>query len=388
MPRIVNVLPSLQGGGAERVAVNLANDWKSRGFEVDFALMAKQGEFLSSVSAGIGMHDLGAARVRDVPWRLYLCFRKKKPDITLVHMWPLTSVAVLAWLLAGRPGKLFLCEHVGLTDHVQRDLSTPLGFVKFVLRLSHRLASGVVAVSKGAAVDLAQLTGVPIENIQIIHNPVVSQQLEPRPSRAESQQRYQLWGGTFKYYLITVGTLKKQKNHQLFLESFAHVCDELDAGLVILGEGSERASLEALIMKFGLNERVRLAGFHPDPTPWLRAADLFVLSSDFEGFANVVAESLACGTPVVSTACPHGPDEILQNGKHGVLVPVGDRVALANGIREALGRSWDPAALQQRALDFSIPKKSAEYLKLFGLDTFFDPVAQKQASHSKGQVDG
>lgn len=384
MPLIVNVLPTLQGGGAERVAVNLANDWKSRGFRVDFALMVKRGEFLSSVSPSIDIEDLGAARVRDVPLSLYSYFRRRKPDITLVHMWPLTSVAVLAWHLAGRPGKLFLCEHVGLIHHVERDLSTPLGIAKLVLRLSHRFASGIVTVSKGAAVDLAQLAGLSVDKIRVIHNPVVSPALEPRPETTSSQQLRHLWRGSFKYHLISVGALKRQKNHQLLLEAFANVCERLDAGLVILGEGSERNSLEALIASLGITERVWLAGFHPDPTPWLLAADLFVLSSDFEGFANVVAEALASGTPVVSTACPHGPADILQNGRHGLLVPVGDRVTLATGIREALNRSWDSAALQQRALDFSVPKQSEKYLKFFGLGTFLDPVVEKHGRQHEG----
>lgn len=384
MTILCNILPSLQGGGAERVAVNLANDWKSRGFRVDFALMEKRGEFLSSVSAGIRVHDLNAARVRDVPWRLYLYFRMRKPDVTLVHMWPLTSVAVLAWVLAGRPGKLFVCEHVGLTDHVKRDLSIPLGIAEFALRVSHHFASGVVAVSKGAAVDLSELARLSVDRIHVIHNPVVSPALEPRLRKTSSQQLRHFWGGNFRYHLITVGTLKRQKNHHLLLEVFAIVCEKLDAGLVILGDGAERSSLEALIASLGITERVRLAGFYLDPTPWLRAADLFVLSSDFEGFANVVAEALACGTPVVSTACPHGPDEILQNGKYGVLVPVGDRVALVNGIHEALNRTWDSAALQQRALDFSVPKQSENYLKFFGLDTFFDPDMQKHSRQVKG----
>lgn len=369
MPLILQVLPNLQGGGAERVAINLGNDWLNRGFDVEFALMSRTGEFLPLVSGGITIHDMRAPRIRDVFLRLYSYLRNKRPDVTLVHMWPLTSVGVFAWLLAGRPGKLFVCEHVGLTNHVERDLKISLGIVKFSLCFTHRFASGVVGVSQGAAADLAKFAALPYDKIAVIHNPIVTPTLASRPVRAAAVDLERLWGGCFKHYLVSVGTLKKQKNHKLLLEAFSDVCGELDAGLVILGEGGERVALEQQITHLGLNHRVFLSGFHPNPTPWLQAANLFVLSSDFEGFANVLAESLACGLPVLSTNCPHGPEEILSGGRYGILVPVGDRVALANGIRSGLSRPWDSKTLQHRALDFSIPKKSLEYLTLFGFPT-------------------
>ena len=149
------------------------------------------------------------------------------------------------------------------------------------------------------------------------------------------------------------------------LHAFAQVASELDAGLVILGEGGLRATLEQDVQDLGLQGRVVLPGFHGDPTPWYQAADLFVLSSDFEGFANVVAEALACGTPVVSTDCPYGPAEILEHGRYGELVPVGDAVALAAGMRRAVRLLWDREALQRRALDFSIPRQAKMYLEWF-----------------------
>jgi glycosyltransferase involved in cell wall biosynthesis len=327
--------------------------------------MEERGEFLADVAPGISTHNLQASRFRQVPPRLLTYFRERQPDITLVHMWPLTSAAALAWRLAGSPGQLFLCEHVGLTDHVRRDLFTPLAVVKASLRLSHARASGVLAVSHGAAADLSRLSGLPERSIRVIHNPVVPAEPQPRqpPNAADRQQR---WQGAFSRTIINIGTLKTQKNQLLLLDAFAELAEELDAGLVILGEGPQRSALEQRIFDLGLQQRVRLPGFDANPDPWLRAADLFVLSSDFEGFGNVVAEALAAGTPVVSTACPHGPDEILEQGRHGVLVPVGDRDALARGIRSALSRTWDPAALQQRALDFSIPHQASAYLELFG----------------------
>lgn len=359
------VLPNLQGGGAERVAINLANAWASWGHQVEFVLMERRGEFLDAVDPSVAIHSLDCTRVRQVPGRLTRYLRRRQPDVTLVHMWPLTSASVLAWRLAGKPGKLFVCEHVGLSDHVRRDLRTPLPVVQAVLQLSHPRANGVVAVSTGAAKDLAQLTGLPEQQVAVIHNPVVAAELPPLHHQPDPQILHKLWHGQFRTHLVTVGTLKAQKNHRLLLQAFAQVAPELDAALVILGEGGLRATLEQDMQDLVLKGRVVLPGFHTDPTPWYQAADLFVLSSDFEGLPTVLIEALACGTPVVSTDCPHGPAEILEQGRYGELVPVGDADALAAGIRRAVSRCWDREALQRRALDFSIPRQAQAYLDLF-----------------------
>lgn len=358
-------LPSLQGGGAERAAINLANYWASNGYAVEFVLMERRGEFLDAVSPAIAISSLECNRFRRLPGALIAYLRRRRPDVTLAFMWPLTSITVMAWWLAGRPGQLFLSEQVGLTDHVQRDLRTPLRVVSSILKFSHRRASGVMACSRGAADDLANLSGMRPEMVNVIYNPVV----EDTPPRIDflpdASRREQLWQGQFRTHLVTVGTLKPQKNHRLLLQAFAKLAIELNAALVILGEGGLRAMLEQDVQDLGLQGRVVMPGFHADPTPWYQAADLFVLSSDFEGFANVVAEALACGTPVVSTDCPHGPAEILEQGRYGELVPVGDADALAAGIRRSAIRPWDREALQRRALDFSIPRQAEAYLDLF-----------------------
>lgn len=362
---ITIVLPNLKGGGAERVAINLANTWVLWGHHVEFALMERNGEFLEAVDPRITIHNLNCSRIRQVPLRLARYLRKRQPDVTFVHMWPLTSVAIMSWLYAGKPGKIFACEHISLTDHVKRDLSVPLTIVRAVLIVSHRLATGIVAVSEGAANDLAQLALMREAQVVVIPNPVVPANLPPLLRQRDLKARKILWQGQFRYHILSVGSLKPQKNHRLLLHAFAQVADELNAALVILGEGSLRAMLEDCIKKFGLQGRVLLPGFHFDPLPWYQSADLFVLSSDFEGFANVVAEALASGTPVVSTDCPHGPAEILQHGRYGYLVPVGDFKALAVAIRTSLLETHDQHDLRRRARYFSIPRIANRYLAYF-----------------------
>jgi len=362
---ILQILPNLAGGGAEKVAINLSNYWESLGFDVGFALMSVEGVLVDSVRPTIKIDDLGCDRIREVPFRLAAYLKSRPPKIILVHMWPLTSAAILGWYFAGKPGKLFVCEHIGLTTHTRRDLSTPMPVLRATLLLSHTQANGVVAVSVGAARDLARLSCLQERRVNVIYNPVVEAELPVLSQRHDTHFRQTAWGGFFRNHFITVGALKSQKNHRLLLHAFAQIALDLDAALVILGEGCLRAELEQLVHELGLQGRVILPGFHADPTPWYQAADLFVLSSDFEGFANVVAEALACGTPVVSTDCPYGPSEILEQGCYGELVPVRDVDALAAGILRAIARPWDRQALQRRALDFSIPTQAHTYLDLF-----------------------
>lgn len=365
MKTIAIVLPNLQGGGAEKVAVNLANTWVSWGLAVEFVLMKRKGEFLELVDSRVTIHDLTCQRVRQVPIALRHYLRSRKPTITIVNMWPLTSIATLSWWLAGSPGKFFVCEHVGLSWHVKRDLNIPSVFVRWILYISHSHVTGVVTVSAGAARDLAQMARIPREKISVIYNPVaIVNSNVGNVSRKLSQRSY-LWGGRFRTNMLTVGNLKEVKNHRLLLRAFSSVASDLDAGLVILGEGSLRPILEQDIHDLDLSGKVLMPGFEMDPSRWYASADLFLLSSDFEGFGNVIVEALAHGLPVVSTDCPHGPAEILERGRYGELAPVGNAEEFALAIRRSLSRDWNRETLRERALDFSIPKQAQAYLDLF-----------------------
>ena len=139
----------------------------------------------------------------------------------------------------------------------------------------------------------------------------------------------------------------------------------LNAKLTILGEGVLRPDLEALIKILGISNRVSLPGFVLDPVPWFRTADLFVLSSSWEGLPTVMIEALECGVPVVSTDCPSGPAEILDNGRYGRLVPVGDATALAAAIQASLQELHDHDTLRRRAQDFAVPMIADQYLAYF-----------------------
>jgi glycosyltransferase involved in cell wall biosynthesis len=363
-PRISILLPNLCGGGAERLAIYLANDWHSRGYSVEFVLMREEGELLSLVTPGIRVINLRAKRIKWSIWPLWRYLRREKPAVLWVGMWPLTSAAVAAWLLAGRPGKIFLIDHNQLSISCVRELNVPTWWLKLVMNATYPFATGVMAVSQGVAADMSRLSGFAVERIKVIYNPAAT---GVSPERAASELREQLWGKGFDFHILAVGTLKKVKNFELLIRAFHKLPTSLMSKLTIVGEGELRSSLERLVSELGIQNRISLPGFYQDPYPWYRSADLVVLSSDSEGLPTVLIEALECGVPIVSTDCPSGPAEILENGRYGRLVPVGDVDALAGAMLASLHDTPDREALMNRAKDFSVERISREYLAYFGL---------------------
>jgi glycosyltransferase involved in cell wall biosynthesis len=339
----------------------LAKEFLARGHAVEIVLMRAEGELLPLAPDGAGLVDLKAPRLRGALLPLARYLRQTRPDALLAAMWPLTSVAVWARDLARVPTRVVVSDH---TDYMASpEAASRAGRVKLrsSMRWSYPRADGVVAVSGGVARSVAGLTGMPQDNISVIHNPVrqasATQTQEPCNAAAE-------WARHDGPRLIAVGSLKPAKNYALLLTAFAHVRQQADARLLVLGEGPLRSDLEALRRRLGLDGAVDMPGFVLDPYPYLARADLFVLSSAWEGFGNVIVEALACGTPVVSTDCPSGPREILDDGRHGKLVPVGDAGALAQAIIAALAGDHDRPALIRRAQDFSVERAADAYLKL------------------------
>ena len=338
--------------------VSLAAAWLSRGFDVDFVLRRAVGDLLEQIPNGARVVDLSAPRVRHAfsPLRRYLL--ESPPNALLAAMWPLTLIAPLAVRTSGFQGRVVISEHAPPSlSYVARG-ALHNTFMKTTMRIGYPLADARVGVSSGVADDMARLSGMDRARFNVIHNPAATGQVV-ESGYAVPPALVERTGPI----LLAVGTLKAVKRHDLLIRAFARL-PRTDATLYILGEGQERAGLETLIGSLGLQDRVLLAGYQADPAPWYAHADVFVLSSDYEGFGNVIVEALEHGLPVVSTNCPTGPHEILEDGKYGTLVPVGDVDALARAMDEALSASHDREQLKRRARDFSVDKAADAYLDL------------------------
>lgn len=363
MARIAVLLPDLRGGGVERIRIVLAHEFVRAGHEVEFVLMQARGELLEECRSSFPLYELGATRARMVPLLLARYLRRHRPDALLSAMWPLTVLAPIAQCISGHSCTVVVSEHGILSAQYQDWGRVHRIFLRLSSGLGYRLADHCVGVSNGVAEDMAALSRVPRDILNVIYNPV-----PPRtePDEVELESAEQLWPAARGARILTVGTLKAVKNHALLLRAFALI-ERPDARLMIVGDGTEREALLLLARELCVSERVVFVGFQSDPTPFYMTADLFVLSSNYEGFGNVIVEALACGTPVVSTDCPSGPGEILGGGRHGKLVPVGDASALALAIKGSLDSEHDQDALVRRAGCFAPQRAARKYLELLSL---------------------
>ncbi|KAF1695304.1 glycosyltransferase [Pseudoxanthomonas koreensis] len=363
MNQISILLPDLRGGGAERVCLNLANDFASRGVPVQMVLMRADGELLPRLDQRVEVVDLGVVRVRNALWPLLQHLRQSSPAALLANMWPLTFLAALARWWSRVPCRLLVVEHTTWsTSPLMQRWLTRLAF-KASMRWMRPRVDAVMTVSQGAATDLERFVGLPAGSILACYNPVTgvpashAASIHLAPSAAA-------WAQGPQRRVLAVGALKAAKNFPLLLDAVARLRQHIDARLLILGEGDLRPALEAQVRALDLHDAVYLPGFAMETVLFYSHADLFVLSSDYEGFGNVIVEALEHGVPVVSTDCPSGPREILEDGRHGRLVPVGDAQALADAMLEALQSPHDAAALKRRAQDFSVDRIADQYLDL------------------------
>lgn len=339
------------------MAINLAHTLANRGYSVDLVVLESRGALVGSVNSGVCVVNLNVKRVRSALLPLARYLRNTQPAAVLANIWPLTVIALWARTLARVPTRMVLAEHTTWSRSELLARPTVGWQVRTSMHHFFPKADGIVAVSNGAADDLARFARLDRRSISVIYNPVVGAE---RPVSDEVRQPAGWWNGSHKR-VLAVGTLKAIKDYVTLLEAFAALRQQVDARLLILGEGECRAALEAQVRRLGLVDCVFMPGFAKDTAPYYQRADLHVLSSTGEGLPTVIIEALAAGTPVVSTDCPSGPREILVDGQFGRLVPVGDAPALAAAMAESLAASHDRAALKARAQDFSIDKAVDQY---------------------------
>ena len=366
------LLPNLAGGGAERVSLWLAQEFLGRGHQVSFVLCRAEGELLFLVPEGVQVVDLGAARMRNALWPLVRHLRAADaPDALIANMWPLTSIAVTARALARSRTRLMLCDHSNYPFQIASAPFPPARRLSMAatMRPTYPFADAVVSVSNGVGAEVARLAGMPRARITTIHNPIAPLTPEWPLDRAQAT-----WPAGSGPRLIAIGSIKAEKDYPTLLRALARLRQTRDARLLILGDGPLRGEIEALRASLGLDGAVAMPGFHMNPADLLQAADLAVLSSQSEGLPTVLIEALQFGLPIVSTDCPSGPAEILENGRYGRLVPVGDVDALAAAMAEALDATHDREALKRRAADFSPEIAARKYL-----DLLFPPAGSTAA---------
>jgi len=321
--RIACIIYDLGQGGAERVLSTMTRWWAASGHDVFVVTISGHGVSAYELDENIDIFPLDLARKTSsfaeasvVNGKRVVAIRKVvkriAPDVVVGYMDTTNVVAIMACLGTGIP--------VVATEHTSPGW-WPVGRVWNVLRgVMYPFAHTVVVQTQEAKASFSALIR---RKVRVLPNPVELPLME--------KEILPVFNGKV---VVGMGRLAPEKGFDLLLRAFARVVDNCPGWiLVVLGEGKERARLEHLRNKLGLDDRVKLPGFVSNPHDWLSAADLFVLSSKVEGFGNVLAEALMCGLPVVSTNCPSGPEEIVNNGVDGILVENQNEKQLAEAMK-------------------------------------------------------
>lgn len=364
--RIAIFLPSLNGGGAERVMVTLANAFARRGYAVDLVLAAAQGPYLKNVGPDVRVVDLKAGRVIRALLPLARYLRQERPAVMLVAMTHANVIALLARMLARAPTRLVLSERSTISVEYDRAQGLAARIVYTLVPRLYTRADGIVAVSHAAAADFVRFSALPSRAVAVIYNPFEIDHIQTRAAETTAHPWFEPGQPPV---VLAIGRLNDAKDYPTLIRAFDQLRAARPLRLLILGEGELRGTLEALVAECGLTtDDVQMPGFVANPFAYLARCGVFVLSSRYEGLPGALIEAMACGAPVVSTDCPSGPREILEGGRWGVLVPVGDVEVLARAIDNALStpRSQLPD-VRRRAADFEQGKAVDAYLKALGL---------------------
>jgi len=276
--------------------------------------------------------------------------RRERPRVILASLCTSTTATLLARQWAGKEVRVVVAVRNSVLDMDARE--------RGLAEMLFPKADGIVTISRGLADEQTSQMSISRERVTPIYNPAFTPDLEFLALETPAHPWLRQKGLSV---ILAIGRLQKQKDHPTLLRAFARLAGCPEMRLVILGEGPERMSLESLVRELGLEGKVDMPGWEPNPFAFMSHARLFVLSSRWEGFANVLVEALACGCPVVSTDCPAGPREILEDGRWGALVPVGDDAALAQAMEEALEARPDRDALRRRASFFSVERAVEQY---------------------------
>lgn len=358
--KIVFFQPNFRVAGVEKVNITLANEMFKMGVDVEFLVFSTDGQFFDQLDKNIRIINLGVSRALFSFPKLIPFFLRNRVNLVSSYN-NLSILAIAANLVTLNGSRIYACEHNTLSVINKANGTWRDKLVARFLHWFYPLAAGVIAVSEGVAEDLCIYANVDKKLVKVLHNPVVNEELI---EKSKHDVRHEWLVNKSSPVFIGCGRLEAQKNFTLLIDAFSKVAVNHDAKLLILGEGRLQDRLQAQIDELGLQDKCNLVGYVDNPYKYMAHSDVFVLSSDFEGLPTVLIEALACDLRVISTDCPSGAAEILEDGKWGRLVPVNDVDALAIAMLEALNNPLD-FDLTVRANDFTAKKAALSYLDYF-----------------------
>jgi glycosyltransferase involved in cell wall biosynthesis len=357
-------LPTLDDGGAEHVMLQLGASFAARGLAVDLVIGVPGGPLEPRIPAAVRVVDLGAPRTTRALPGLVRYLVRERPSALLSTLEHANVLAVWARALARAKTRLVLREASVLVPEAEmRGLRPRL--LRALMRWFYPSASAVVAVSESVAVSLVERLGLAAAQVRTIYNPIVTSDIAARAAEPLDDPWFAPGAPPV---VLAVGRLAPAKDFATLLRAFARLRAQRPARLVILGEGAARGALEALARELGVGAEVRLPGFEPNPFRYMARAPVFALSSINEGLPGALIQAMACGCRVISTDCPGGSREVLEDGALGLLVPPRDPEALARGITELLAEAARTPDRPRHPLErFAERAAIDQYLEVLGV---------------------
>jgi glycosyltransferase involved in cell wall biosynthesis len=352
---------AFEGGGPERDTVMLCNALAAKGASVSILVLRNEGSLRSLVDPAVNVVAVSARRIRYAISALRRAILTLAPATVVSSGVPslnlLTLLAVRTLPCAQRP-KLVIREGA-VPSMARHDPSRSNRIAYRVLRYLYRHADCIITLTDGARNDLARNFSVPRSKISVMRTNAVIP-----PAMVNWIERSIDDSGRESDLIVCVGRLSAEKGQHTLLRALTLLPADRQWRLAIIGDGPDRAKLEAFARNNQLADRVFFTGYVADPFMWMMRARAVVLCSIYEGFGNTIIEALACGTPVICTDCPYGPREILQDGRYGTLTPVDDPGALAKAITATLDCVPDRRFLMQRALEYTAERAAARFLQI------------------------
>lgn len=399
------LIASDAGGGVQRMTEHLADGLHNKNCRVDVIIVRPEsGPLLTRLPDGVDLVKLGgnlplmgrwsafradskgapslalpvllpigtSAGIRRLP-QLIRYLRKAEPDVLVSAETHTNLAALLARRRAGVGTRIVVSERGDNAGKMAASKRWRWRHVAPLMRRLYPLADGIVTVSDDLRISLSDYAGIDRHKVTTIHNPVISSDFSQAIKVPVDHPWFQK---DALPVVLAAGRLEQRKGFDTLIRAFARAVADRDLRLVILGEGDERKRLEQLARELGLADKIWLPGWRSDGPAFMARSSVFVLSSVAEGFGNVLPEALASGCPVVSTDCPSGPGEILDRGRYGRLVPVGDHEAMAKALLATLDQPMPSDVLRARGEEFSVDRAVERYIALF------DRICDERAAHT------
>lgn len=358
--KLMFVISSLEGGGAEKVLIDIISNLNNENYKILLVLFSTNGILIEKVPQTVEVFNLNKKSKYSfihLIFKLAILIRKLKPDNIIGFMHYVNLITILAAKLSCIKSNLIITIHTNIIEVINRSQLAPLKF--FLYKQSFKMADHIIVPSKGIKVMMVNDFKIAAAKIRAIPHPLLvnkitllaNEKLDPPFSN--------------KKYILSVGRLTEAKGYKYLLNAYKIISKKNDVNLIILGVGEDRQMLEELANELDLSNRIVFAGFQKNPYKFMKNASLFVLSSLWESFAIVLCEAMLCGVPIVSTNCPSGPGELIKNEVNGLLVKPCDITELAKAMDRVLNNENDAKTFRTAGLKKAYSLKITNILPLY-----------------------